>query len=111
MSPGALDTITAAHMQSLMAEVRVNTSVSSPGNTVEQSATLRKTTEDKMSSEEKEFDRKHQRNLKKLDKLSSDLDELDLLPLSEQVRNPAATLPAKKLNHVLFHDEVKVGFL
>lgn len=48
-----------------------------------------------MSSGEKEFDRKHQRNLKKLDKLSSELDQLDLSPLSEQVRNPAATLPAK----------------
>lgn len=90
-----MDTIAAAHMQSSMAEVSANTSTSNPGNTLEQSATLRKTTEDKMSGGEKEFDRKHQRNLKKLDKLSSDLDQLDLSPLSEQVRNPAATLPAK----------------
>lgn len=34
----------------------------------------------------KEFNRKHQRNAKKLDKLSEELDQLDLTPLSEQVR-------------------------
>lgn len=102
-----MDTITAAHMQSLMAEVRANTSTSNPGNTLEQSAALRKTTEDKMSSGEKEFDRKHQRNVKKVDKLSSDVDQLDLSPLSEQVRNPAATLPAKNCTNTLFND----GFL
>lgn len=39
-----------------------------------------------MSDSEKEFDRKHQRNVKKLDKLSEELDQFDLAPLSEQVR-------------------------
>lgn len=39
-----------------------------------------------MSDSEKEFDRKHQRNAKKLDRLSEELDQLDLTPLSEQVR-------------------------
>lgn len=39
-----------------------------------------------MSDSEKEFDRKHQRNVKKVDKLSEELDQFDLAPLSEQVR-------------------------
>lgn len=40
-----------------------------------------------MSSSEKEFDRKQQRNLKKLEKLSKDLDQFNLSAFSEQVRN------------------------
>lgn len=39
-----------------------------------------------MSAGRSEFDRKHQRNAAKLDKLSEELDQLDLRPLSEQVR-------------------------
>lgn len=44
-----------------------------------------------MSDSEKEFDRKHQRNEKKLDKLSEELDQFDLTPLSEQVRKALCT--------------------
>lgn len=83
---GALDTISTAHAQSTVAESRVNASTSDPGSTLNQSAASRKVTEEKMSSSGKEFDRKHQRNVKKLDKLSEELDQFDLAPLSEQVR-------------------------
>lgn len=86
LSQGALDTISSAHAQSVAAESRANASATDPGSALEQSATRRRATEDKMSSSDKEFERRHQRNAKKLDKLSEELDQLDLTPLSEQVR-------------------------
>ncbi|XP_026002832.1 laminin subunit beta-1b isoform X2 [Astatotilapia calliptera] len=82
---GALETITAAHMQSRMAEQRTNASTSDPGNTVKQSVAVRKATEDKLSSTKKEFDRKQQRNMQKLDKLSKELDKFSLSSLSEKI--------------------------
>ncbi|KAM3858939.1 laminin subunit beta-1b [Diretmus argenteus] len=81
---GAMDTIAAAHMRSMMAEFNANASTSSPGNTLQQSATVRQTTEDKLSSTQKEFNRKHQRNADKLDKLTADLDAFDLSALGEK---------------------------
>ncbi|XP_056132143.1 laminin subunit beta-1b isoform X2 [Lampris incognitus] len=81
---GAMDTITTAHMQSMMAEFSANTSTSNPGNMLEQSATMRQATEDKMSSTQKEFDRKHKKNTEKLDKLDFDLDKLDLSALDQK---------------------------
>lgn len=86
MCSGALDTISSAHTLSTMAESRVNASTSRPGSTVEQSAASRRATDARLSESDAEFDRKHQRNTKRLDKLSEELDQLDLTALSEQVR-------------------------
>lgn len=87
MNSGALGTISAAHMQSKTAELRANASTSDLGNTLAQSAAVQKATNDKLNTSQKEFDRKHQRNAQKLDKLSKELDKFDLSPLSEKVRN------------------------
>ncbi|XP_030575702.1 laminin subunit beta-1b [Archocentrus centrarchus] len=87
---GALETITAAHMESKKAEMRANASTSDNGNTVEQSAAVRQATEGKLSSRQKDFDRKHQRNEQKLDKLSKELDKFSLSSISEKICGGAA---------------------
>uniref|UniRef100_A0A1A8HRR4 Laminin, beta 1b n=1 Tax=Nothobranchius kuhntae TaxID=321403 RepID=A0A1A8HRR4_NOTKU len=87
---GATNTISAAYMESQNAELRSNASSSDPGNTIEQSAAVRKATEDKLSSSQREFDRKHQRNEQKLEKLSNELKILDMSPLSEKMCGGAA---------------------
>lgn len=71
----------------MMAEISANASTTNRGNTVERSAEVRKDTEDKLSSNQKVFDRKHQRNTQKLEKLSNELKNFDLSLLGEKVSN------------------------
>lgn len=85
--PGAMSTISAAHMESTAAEWRSKASTSYPGSTVQESTVLRKTAEDKLSRSQKEFDRKHQRNNRKLENLSQELDKFNLTRLSEKVNS------------------------
>lgn len=80
-----MDTISEAHRQSMMSELRANISTSNPGSMLKSSAATRKTTEEELAGGQKEFDRGHEKNQKKLNKLSADLDQLDVSPLSEQV--------------------------
>ncbi|XP_056280789.1 laminin subunit beta-1b isoform X2 [Pseudoliparis swirei] len=87
---GAMDTIAAAHVASAAAALGANASTSDPGNTLEASAAVRSAAEDKLSAAQTEFDRKHERNAKKLDALSAELDALDPAPLSEQTCGGAA---------------------
>ncbi|XP_034081833.1 laminin subunit beta-1b [Gymnodraco acuticeps] len=87
---GAMDTITSAHMKSIQAEFQANSSTSDPGNTLDQSAIMRNDTENILIASQKGFDRAYKRNSQKLDKMTDELDKLDLSELSEKICGGAA---------------------
>lgn len=82
---GAMDTITDAHFESKGAEIRVNRTTSYPDNTLEQSATLRREAEARLSQNQAEFDLRQQKHTERLERLTTELDTLDLSELSKQV--------------------------
>lgn len=69
----------------MAAEARANASTSGPGNPVENSATLRQDTEDKLNQTKEEFLRRHDEHAKRLDDLAGQMETLDLSELSEKV--------------------------
>ncbi|XP_033845427.1 laminin subunit beta-1b [Periophthalmus magnuspinnatus] len=87
---GAMDTISEAHTESTNADIRANIATAIPGNTVAISGAVRKATEDKLTSSKKDFDRKHQRNLQKMEKLENELNAFDLSSLSPKICGGAA---------------------
>uniref|UniRef100_A0A3B4BHD9 Uncharacterized protein n=1 Tax=Periophthalmus magnuspinnatus TaxID=409849 RepID=A0A3B4BHD9_9GOBI len=86
----AMDTISEAHTESTNADIRANIATAIPGNTVAISGAVRKATEDKLTSSKKDFDRKHQRNLQKMEKLENELNAFDLSSLSPKICGGAA---------------------
>uniref|UniRef100_A0A667Z6H2 Laminin, beta 1a n=1 Tax=Myripristis murdjan TaxID=586833 RepID=A0A667Z6H2_9TELE len=81
---GATDSITKYFLQSEAAEARANASTSGPDSPVENSATLRQATEDKMNETKEEFHRRHKEHADRLDDLAGQLETLDLSELSEK---------------------------
>uniref|UniRef100_A0A674EVB5 Laminin, beta 1b n=1 Tax=Salmo trutta TaxID=8032 RepID=A0A674EVB5_SALTR len=81
---GAMDTITDAHFESKGAEIRVNRTTSYPDNTLEQSATIRREAEARLSQNQAEFDLRQQKHKERLERLTTELDTLDLSKLSKQ---------------------------
>uniref|UniRef100_A0A8C7YVE2 Laminin, beta 1b n=1 Tax=Oryzias sinensis TaxID=183150 RepID=A0A8C7YVE2_9TELE len=81
---GAMSTISAAHLESTAAERRSTASTSGPGSPLQESAALRNTAGDKLSRSQRDFDRKNQRHTQKLERLSKELEKLNLTHLSEK---------------------------
>uniref|UniRef100_A0A4W5NSW2 Laminin subunit beta 1 n=1 Tax=Hucho hucho TaxID=62062 RepID=A0A4W5NSW2_9TELE len=81
---GAMDTITKAHLESKRAEIRANQTTSYPDNTLEQSATLRREAEARLSQNQAEFDLRQQKHTERLERLTTELNTLDLSELSKQ---------------------------
>uniref|UniRef100_A0A674EW88 Laminin, beta 1b n=1 Tax=Salmo trutta TaxID=8032 RepID=A0A674EW88_SALTR len=67
------------------AEIRVNRTTSYPDNTLEQSATIRREAEARLSQNQAEFDLRQQKHKERLERLTTELDTLDLSKLSKQV--------------------------
>ncbi|XP_031419989.1 LOW QUALITY PROTEIN: laminin subunit beta-1a [Clupea harengus] len=81
---GATDSITKYFQQSVSAEARANASSSDPNSTVEQSATLRQTVEQRMNETGDEFKNRQEEHATRLDDLAGQLETLSLAELSEK---------------------------
>ncbi|XP_077424788.1 laminin subunit beta-1a [Vanacampus margaritifer] len=87
---GAANSVTKYSLQSRAAEERANASTTGPNSLVENSAKLRKLTEDKMDLSRDEFLRRHTEHAQRLDDLAGQIQTLDLTELSHKTcGNPA----------------------
>ncbi|KAM6937035.1 laminin subunit beta-1-like [Xenentodon cancila] len=82
---GATNSVTKYFLQSQMAEARANSSTIETDSPVENSAGLRKLTEDKVNQTREEFLRRHSEHAQRLDDLAGDLQSLDLSQISQKV--------------------------
>uniref|UniRef100_A0A8C7DT39 Laminin subunit beta 1 n=1 Tax=Oncorhynchus kisutch TaxID=8019 RepID=A0A8C7DT39_ONCKI len=90
---GAMDTITDAHLESKKAEIRVNQTTSYPDNTLEQSATLRREAEARLNQNQAEFDLRQQKRTERLERLTMELETLDLSELTAGGEEGCAASP------------------
>uniref|UniRef100_A0A8B9LT83 Laminin, beta 1a n=1 Tax=Astyanax mexicanus TaxID=7994 RepID=A0A8B9LT83_ASTMX len=81
---GASDSISRYFQQSEAAEARVNASTTDPESLVQQSASVRRETEDMMNQTKEEFNNKQDEYATALDNLAGQLETLDLSDLSEK---------------------------
>ncbi|XP_019720819.1 laminin subunit beta-1a [Hippocampus comes] len=87
---GAAKTVTKYFLQSRVAEERANASTTDPDSPIENSAKLRKLTEEKMNLTRDDFLRKHTEYAQRLDDLAGQIQTLDLTELSHKTcGNPA----------------------
>ncbi|KAL4656758.1 laminin subunit beta-1-like isoform X1 [Arapaima gigas] len=82
---GAMDSITKYFQQSVEAETRANNATSKPDSIVEQSASLRQLTEDKMNETRRQFEKNQEDLTKRLDNLANQLESLDLSDLNKKM--------------------------
>uniref|UniRef100_A0A8C9VEK0 Laminin subunit beta-1 n=1 Tax=Scleropages formosus TaxID=113540 RepID=A0A8C9VEK0_SCLFO len=85
---GAMDSITKYFQQSMDAEARVNASTSDPDSAVQQSASLRQLTEDRMNKTRQQFEQNQEDHARRLDNLAGELQSLDLSALSDKMCGP-----------------------
>lgn len=81
----------------------MNASTVDPGSVVEQSASLRRETEDMMNQTKAEFQKKQDEHAKALDNLADQLETLDLSELSEKVKSSLCLIPLKMCKICVLH--------